>query len=92
MPGLLTDAALEAVQRRSLGTTREHMLRTLAEAVEALTVERTLVLVLKDLHWSDTATLDLVAYLVRRREPARFLLLGTSRPEDVRGQGSRCRP
>src|SRR5215470_5143345 len=77
MPGLLSATALEAVQRRTLGATRERMLRNLAEMVEALTVERLLVLVLEDLHWSDTATLDLVAYLARRREPARFLLLGT---------------
>src|SRR5215467_13473286 len=83
MPGLLSATALEAVQRRTLGATRERMLRNLAEMVEALTVERLLVLVLEDLHWSDTATLDLVAYLARRREPARFLLLGTYRPGDV---------
>src|SRR5215470_997314 len=83
MPGLLSATALEAVQRRTLGTTRESMLRNLAELVEAVTVERRLVLVLEDLHWSDTATLDLVAYLARRREPARFLLLSTYRPGDV---------
>ena len=34
------------------------MLRELAEAVEALTTTRPLVLVLEDLHWSDDATLD----------------------------------
>ena len=83
MPGLLSTAALEAVQRRALGTTRESMLRNLAEAMEALTAERLLVLVLEDLHWSDTATLDLVAYLARRREPARFLLLCTYRSGNV---------
>jgi DNA-binding winged helix-turn-helix (wHTH) protein len=87
LPGLLTSAALEAVQRRSLGTTRAGMLLQLAEAVEALSRERTLVLVLEDLHWSDIATLELVAFLARRREAAPFLLLGTYRPEEVRGQG-----
>ncbi|MBI3329876.1 MAG: hypothetical protein HYZ81_24605, partial [Nitrospinae bacterium] len=44
---------------------------------------RPLVLVLEDLHWSDAATLDLVAWLARRREPARLLLLGTYRPAEV---------
>src|SRR5215471_14321926 len=59
------------------------MLRELAEALEAITAARPLVLVLEDLHWSDTATLSLLAYLARRREPARLLLLGTYRPVDV---------
>src|SRR5262249_4064068 len=35
------------------------------------------------LHWSDYATLDLLALLARRRAPARLLLLGTYRPVDV---------
>jgi predicted ATPase len=83
MPALLSASALEAVQRRLQGATRERMLRELAEALEALTVERPLVLVLEDLHWSDAATLDLVGALARRRAPARLLLLGTYRPVEV---------
>jgi predicted ATPase len=59
------------------------MLRECAEAVEALTAVRPLVLVLEDLHWSDQATLALVAYLAQRRAPARLLLIGTYRPVDV---------
>jgi DNA-binding winged helix-turn-helix (wHTH) protein/predicted ATPase len=83
MPGLLGDAELEAMQRRAQGATRERMLRELAEAVEALTAEMPLVLVLEDLHWSDYSTLDLVSVLAQRREPARLLLLATYRPADV---------
>src|SRR5262249_37697431 len=40
-------------------------------------------LVLEDLHWSDRATLEWLAYVVRRRDPARLLILGTYRPVDV---------
>jgi predicted ATPase/DNA-binding winged helix-turn-helix (wHTH) protein len=87
MPGLLSGADLEALQRRVLGATRERMLRELAEAIEVLTAERPLVLVLEDLHWSDYSTLDLVALLARRQETARLLLLGTYRPEDVLRRG-----
>jgi predicted ATPase len=47
-----------------------------------------LVLVLEDLHWSDDATLQVLLALARRQEPARFLLLGTYRPEEVKGQKS----
>ena len=59
------------------------MLRELTDTLELLTAEQPLVLVLEDLHWSDYATLDLIAWLARRRESARLLLLGTYRPVDV---------
>lgn len=77
MPALLRTTELEAVHRRVQGTTRERMLRELREAIEVLTRDTPLVLVLEDLHWSDAATLDLISWLARRREPARLLLLGT---------------
>ena len=87
MPGLVRPAELEGLQRRVLGTTRERMLRELAEALDVLTAARPLVLVLEDLHWSDYATLDVLAVLARRREPARLLLLGTYRPPDALQRG-----
>src|SRR5262249_24780271 len=68
---------------RSTGTTRERMLRELAEAVETLTRERPLVLVLEDLHWSDYATIDWLALVARRRAAARLLVLGTYRPAEA---------
>jgi len=83
MPALISPADLEGVQRQILGATRERMLREMAEAVEALTAERPLVLVLEDLHWSDPSTLDLVSSLARRQEPAQLLLVGTYRPADL---------
>ena len=42
-----------------------------------------LILVLEDLHWSDTATLEWLAYIARRRDPARLLIVGTYRPFEV---------
>jgi predicted ATPase len=53
------------------------------EALEAVTAEVPLVLVLEDLHWSDYATLDLLAALARRREAARLLAIGTYRPMEL---------
>src|SRR5438445_318612 len=85
MPWLIDSADRDALQRELLGATRERMLREMAEAVEALTAEAPLVLVLEDLHWSDTATVDLVSLLARRQEPTRLLLIGTYRPVDVIG-------
>ena len=59
------------------------MLRELAEALEVLTADRVLVLVLEDLQWSDRTTVEALAYLAQRREPARLLVLGTYRPVEV---------
>ena len=83
MPSLLGSAELRAIQRRAQGATRERMLRELAEAVESLTVDETLVLRLEDLHWSDASTLDWLGVVARRPDRARLLLIGTYRPVEV---------
>lgn len=87
MPGLLDAAASEALGRRTRGATRERMLREMVEAIEAMSAERPLILILEDLHWSDASTADLLARLIRRTEAARLLLIGTYRPADVRANG-----
>jgi predicted ATPase len=83
MPGVVSAQVREAHQSEMRGASRDRMLREMSDALEALTADRSLVLVLEDLHWSDHATLDLIAWLARRRDPARLLLLGTYRPVDV---------
>jgi DNA-binding winged helix-turn-helix (wHTH) protein/tetratricopeptide (TPR) repeat protein len=87
MPGLLGPDDVATLQRRVAGTTRERMLREMTEALEALAAERLLVLVLEDLHWSDPSTLDLLARVARRSEPARLLIVGTYRPVDAALRG-----
>lgn len=44
---------------------------------------QTSILVIEDLHWADTATLDLLRYLCRRIGSARALLLVTYREEEM---------
>ncbi len=61
----------------------ERMLREFGAFVAAVTQERTLVLVLEDLHWSDPSTVDLLSYLGQRRDPGRLLLLATYRPAEA---------
>ena len=70
----------EALQREILGTTRERMVREISEALEAITVDHSLVLILEDLHWADRSTLDVLSALARRRGSSRLLLLVTRRP------------
>jgi DNA-binding winged helix-turn-helix (wHTH) protein len=85
MPAVLPVAERETVLQLAGGATQARMLRELAEALEILTAERPLLLVLEDLHWSDAATLEWLAYVARRRDPARLLLLAPYRPSEARG-------
>jgi len=83
MPWLLTAAHREQLRDELQGATRERMLREFAEVVDTLTAETPLILLFEDLHWSDYATLDLLALLARRRTPAHLLVLGTYRPVEA---------
>ncbi len=71
------------LQPQMVGTTRERMLREMAEAIEKLAEKSPVLLVLEDLHWSDYSSLDLVSYLARRQDPAHLMVIGTYRPVDV---------
>jgi DNA-binding winged helix-turn-helix (wHTH) protein/tetratricopeptide (TPR) repeat protein len=83
LPSLISAPERAALQLQVGAATRERMLREMAEAVEAMTSQAPLILVLEDLHWSDYSTLDLVAFLARRRDRARVMVIGTYRPVDV---------
>jgi DNA-binding winged helix-turn-helix (wHTH) protein/tetratricopeptide (TPR) repeat protein len=83
MPSLVSPEQLRKLKRATLGAPREQLMREMTEALEALTTDTPLILVLEDLHWSDHATLDLILYWAQRRFPARLLLLGTYRSAEA---------
>jgi predicted ATPase/DNA-binding winged helix-turn-helix (wHTH) protein len=83
LPGLLGDAELERVQRQVEGATRARMIRELAQVLDVMTLDMPLVLVLEDLHWSDLSTVECLAALAQRQEPARLFVLGTYRPVET---------
>src|SRR5215468_8258846 len=85
--GVLSEAELERLQRQVQGASAARMLRELAEALDVLTVDVPLLLVLEDLHWSDRSTVEALAYLAQRRGPARLLVLGTYRPVEMALRG-----
>jgi predicted ATPase len=91
LPGLVSEPQLERLQSRLHGLTPARMLRELAEALEILTADQGLVLVLEDLQWSDHATVEALAYLAQRPDPARLLVVGTYRPVEALLQGHRLR-
>ncbi len=83
LPWLIEEADRDWLARELFGAARERMLREMAEFVEALGAEVPLVLVLEDVHWCDPSTVDLLALLATRREPARLLVIATYRPVDL---------
>lgn len=86
LPSLRRKERPQSAQPAGLGVTAERMLREMAEAMEFLTAEHTIVLILEDLHWADYSTIDLLARIAQRTEPARLLVLGTYRPSDAKAR------
>jgi len=81
-PSLVKADQRDALQRETIGATRERMVREICEVFEAIGTDRPLIVVLEDLHWADLATLDVVSTFARRREPARVLIVATLRPSE----------
>ena len=77
-PALLKSELRQALEREIQGSTRERMLREIAEALESITAQRAFLIVLEDLQWVDHATVDVLSVLARRRSAARLMLVGSS--------------
>lgn len=71
------------LQRQVQGTTPSRMLREIDTLLTSATVERPLLLVLEDLHWSDYATVTLLSYLAQQQTPAKLFIIATYRPVEV---------
>lgn len=82
-PSLLTREHREILTQEILGTTRERMLREICGALAALTASVPLVLILEDLQWADSSTLDLVSAIARHPMTARIMVIGTYRSTEV---------
>lgn len=87
LPAVLTRAEREALQPPQASVTPQHFQRELADALEALSAIRPVVLVLEDLHWCDASTVEALAVLARRPEFARLCVIATTRPQQLRARG-----
>jgi DNA-binding winged helix-turn-helix (wHTH) protein len=83
LPQLVPEAQLAEVTRRAAFGNEARQLRELSEAIEALSAQEPLVLVLEDLQWSDVATIDLLSLLGQRQERAKLLVIGSSRHAEI---------
>ncbi|MBO2451024.1 AAA family ATPase [Actinomadura barringtoniae] len=68
------------------GLARHHLHRATRRLLELIAEERGLVLILDDLHWADTPSLDLLDYLVRHPPRARILVAMGYRPQQASAQ------
>lgn len=83
LSGLLGVEERRALEGRAPGASPGRQRRELNDVLERLCATRPLVLVLEDLHWSDHASIDLLAAIAQRSEPARLLVLATYRPVEA---------
>lgn len=83
LPWLLEEPERSRLVDQTRAVTKDRMLREFGVFLQEWTVERPLLIVLEDLHWSDHATLDLIAYLARMGPRGRWMLLTSYRPVDV---------
>ncbi len=79
----LTQAAKKPTSWSATGSNQEHMMREIAEALEVLTCEKPMILILEDLHWSDYSTLEFISYWTQRKGLSKLLLIATCRPQET---------
>ena len=75
-----SDAAVQAYAR---ATTQEKVKREFGAFLEEIARLETLVLFFDDLHWADSSTTDLLAYLASRLDRMRILVVVTYRPSEL---------
>nr|WP_241968411.1 LuxR family transcriptional regulator [Streptomyces sp. ICBB 8177] len=62
---------------------RARLFELTARLLERLAAERTLILAIEDLHWADSSTRELLAYLFRSLDAARLVIVATYRSDDI---------
>ncbi len=66
-------------------TSQAVLFRQVQDFLTALTNQRSVILLLDDLHWADPASLDLLRYVARHLTSAPLLIVATYRTEEVTG-------
>ncbi len=74
---------VDRLQQDTIGATKERMIREMGDALGLFANSSPVVLLLEDLHWADSSSIELLRHLCNRISTQRVLLVGTFRPEDV---------
>ena len=86
MPWLLSEKERAGFQRETFGANRERMLREFIGFIEGATAHRPWGLMLEDLHWGDSATIDVLSRLARGNSPCALLVIASYRRDDAATQ------
>ena len=77
------DASVERLLTESPTVSQERMKRELSAFLREITTERALVLFFDDLHWADTSTVDIIAYIGTKIAAMRVLVVATYRRSEM---------
>lgn len=83
MPWLINDAERAALHAQVAGVHQDRMVREMRELMDRFTVNRPLLFVLEDLHWSDQGTLRMMEHFARRPRQVRLMWVATFRLTQV---------
>ncbi len=83
MPWLLDAEDRRALRQEVGAATQDRMLRELGELLDRSGDATPTVVVLEDLHWSDHATVQALAFIAHRRTSSPLLIIGTFRPTEL---------
>ena len=83
MPPSANDSSAARLAADTALGSQERLKREIAALLDEITRMHTVVLCFDDMHWADPSTTDLIAYLARRIEGMRLLILVTCRPSDL---------
>jgi len=78
-----SDELREVLRERTIGATRERMLREMGDLLAAAAADQVVLGMIEDLQWADPSTLELLRYVGNRAGRQRLLILGTFRPAEL---------
>jgi DNA-binding winged helix-turn-helix (wHTH) protein/tetratricopeptide (TPR) repeat protein len=83
MPWLVSEADRASLYTDVGGAHQDRMVREMRELMDRFTVNRPVIFVLEDLHWSDAGTLRMMEHFARRPREVRLLWIATFRLTQV---------
>ena len=83
MPPSENDSSAARLTAETSTGSQERLKREIASLLEELARMQPVVLSFDDVHWADPSTTDLIAYLARRIDNARLLIISTCRPSHL---------
>jgi DNA-binding CsgD family transcriptional regulator len=81
--GALADAGQSAAAELRPEWARSHVYEAFLDTLRRLADARPVVLVIEDLHWADSSTRELLAYVIRNTQQERVLVLATYRSDEL---------